>query len=90
MNTACGVGSASASDRAAYKTIKFPLVSSHCGFFPNADGLYSSNYLSIFEMAFLHPNDKRALLKRPSDGDIGGYLRNKEMKKHMGGSIDEM
>ncbi|OBT50476.1 hypothetical protein VE04_08862, partial [Pseudogymnoascus sp. 24MN13] len=41
-------------------------------------------------MAFLHSNDKRALLKRPSDGDIGGYLRNEEMKKHMGGSMDEM
>jgi hypothetical protein len=90
MNTDCSVGLASASDRVAYKTIKFPLVSSHCGLFPNTDGLYSSNYLLIFEMAFLHPNNKRALLKRLSDGDISRYLRNEEMKKHIGGSIDEM
>ncbi|OAF55508.1 hypothetical protein VC83_07576 [Pseudogymnoascus destructans] len=31
-----------------------------------------------FEMAFLYPDDKRTLLKRPSDGDIGGDLRNRE------------
>ncbi|OBT79442.1 hypothetical protein VF21_02105 [Pseudogymnoascus sp. 05NY08] len=41
-------------------------------------------------MALLHPNDKPTLLKRPSDGDIGGDLRNNEMKKHMRGSMDEM
>ncbi|KFY31030.1 hypothetical protein V493_01462 [Pseudogymnoascus sp. VKM F-4281 (FW-2241)] len=32
-------------------------------------------------MALLNPNDKPALLKRPSDGDIGGDLRNRE--KHL-------
>ncbi|KFX86274.1 hypothetical protein V490_09140 [Pseudogymnoascus sp. VKM F-3557] len=32
-------------------------------------------------MAFLHPNVKPNLLKRPSDGDIGGYLRNRD--KHL-------
>ncbi|ELR03748.1 hypothetical protein GMDG_06378 [Pseudogymnoascus destructans 20631-21] len=32
-------------------------------------------------MAFLHPNDKPTLLKRPSDGDIGGDLRNRD--KHL-------
>ncbi|KFY98836.1 hypothetical protein V500_01546 [Pseudogymnoascus sp. VKM F-4518 (FW-2643)] len=32
-------------------------------------------------MAFLNPNDKPTLLKRPSDGDIGGDLRNRE--KHL-------
>lgn len=88
MNTACnGVGSASAGDRAAYKAIKFPLVPSHCDLYPNADGLYSSNYLSIFEMAFLHPNDEPTLLKRKSDSDIGGDLRNRV--KHLEGR-DEM
>ena len=79
MNTACnGVGSASVVDRAAYKAIKFPLVLSHCSLFLNADSLYSSNYLSIFEMAFLHPNDELTLLKRKSDNDIGRDLRKRE------------
>lgn len=82
MNTACnGVGSASAGDIAAYKAILFPLVPSHCGL------LYSSNYLSIFEMAFLRPSDEPTLLKRKSDNDIGGDLRQRE--KHLEGR-DEM
>jgi len=50
----------------------------------------SSSVRSVFEMAFLDANTERGLLKRKSDNDIGGDLRNKEMKKDIEGSMDKM
>jgi len=50
----------------------------------------SSSVQSVFEMAFLDANTERGLLKRKSDNDIGGDLRNKEMKKDIEGGMDKM
>jgi hypothetical protein len=50
----------------------------------------SGSVQSVFEMAFLDANTERGLLKRKSDNDIGGDLRNKEMKKDIEGGMDKM